>query len=474
MSSRRPQEKAPVQELAGHFVRDTIPDGSFYAPGTRFTQVWTIKNPGPLAWPAGCSVRFVGGDNMLNLDECLPSAASAVAEANESNVIGREVRPGEEAAFKVLMKAPSRGGRAISYWRLKTPEGIAFGHRLWCDVIVTANADEIRDFYLAQKPAVPHPAVTMHDAQAPYPSASSAMPATQTNCMPPQAPNYYFNYLERMKAMRAAEIASVKPQVAEQKARKVTDDARVHAFGPQLFGPPRETPDRTRIAEMRTQQQVRLKAFQLAKREADAVLAAGRGRENMYMKQMEDFMARTSSSASAPALAPVPAQAPAQAPAQVPAQALAQAPDPQPKATTVASPSSVEKSQEASSLADVADLPSDKSEDLRESQMIFPTLEKESPSSSIHESAEKSSAAKAQVAYVEDEETGKVTAAASTQEQSSDDASTTTTPEGFEDLASEIDVLSADSEMSDDDGFLTDEEYDILDASDQETVADAL
>jgi next-to-BRCA1 protein 1 len=38
--------------------------------------------------------------------------------------------------------------------------------------------------------------------------------------------------------------------------------------------------------------------------------------------------------------------------------------------------------------------------------------------------------------------------------------------EDFDDL----EVLSADDVESDDNGFLTDEEYDILDASDQETV----
>ena len=42
----------------------------------------------------------------------------------------------------------------------------------------------------------------------------------------------------------------------------------------------------------------------------------------------------------------------------------------------------------------------------------------------------------------------------------------------FEDISSEIEVLSA-SEHDDDDGFLTDEEYDILDASDEETIASA-
>ncbi|GAB7341361.1 hypothetical protein MBLNU457_7621t1 [Dothideomycetes sp. NU457] len=460
LASRRSQEKTPAQELTGNFIRDTIPDGSFYAPGTRFTQVWTIKNPGPLTWPAGCSVRFIGGDNMLNLDECLPSTASAVAEANESNVIGREVKPGEEAAFKVLMKAPSRVGRAISYWRLKTPEGIAFGHRLWCDVIVTPSADEIRDFNLAQKTSTATPAVTMADAQAaPYPDVPSAMPAMQTNCMPPQAPNYYSSYLERMKAMRATQLASANSYVAEQKARKVADEARMPTSRVQL-----ENSERMRLAQEMlrargqepSQQAIRLKAFQLARREADAVLKTGR--ENMWLKQMEDFMARTSASASSPSQAPV--------------QAPAQAQEVKPEATSAAIPSSVEKSPEASSTAGVADPSFPKTEGMRESQMIFPTLEKESPASSIH-SAEKLPEVKAKAAYVEDEETGKVTAAASTHEQPSSDASSTTTPEGFEDLASEIEVLSADGEMSEDDGFLTDEEYDILDASDQETVADA-
>ena len=46
-----------------------------------------------------------------------------------------------------------------------------------------------------------------------------------------------------------------------------------------------------------------------------------------------------------------------------------------------------------------------------------------------------------------------------------------TVEEGFEDLTDDLEVLSADGDESEDDGFLTDEEYDILDASDNETVA---
>jgi next-to-BRCA1 protein 1 len=130
--------KKDTNELDAHFIRDTIKDGSHIAAGMTFVQVWTLRNPGPNAWPAGCSVRHVGGDNMLNLDNTRPLSQSELAEASESNVVGRPVEAGEEISFRVLMKAPSREGTAISYWRLKTADGMGFGHRLWCDIQVVA------------------------------------------------------------------------------------------------------------------------------------------------------------------------------------------------------------------------------------------------------------------------------------------------------------------------------------------------
>ena len=72
------------------------------------------------------------------------------------------------------------------------------------------------------------------------------------------------------------------------------------------------------------------------------------------------------------------------------------------------------------------------------SQMIFPRLEKESPTTSIHQEA----------------------APAKEQQHEAED---------FEDFVEE------DAELEDDnseDGFLTDEEYDILDASDEEYLAE--
>jgi len=111
--------------------------------------------------------------------------------------------------------------------------------------------------------------------------------------------------------------------------------------------------------------------------------------------------------------------------------------------------------------------------DSKDSQMIFPTLERESPSSSTFESFGSSTSEKV---GVEGEKTGTKATDAPFTPVALDDvsdvkASECTDGEQFDDI-SELEVLSADGgEESEDDGFMTDEEYDILDASDQETVA---
>jgi len=127
-----------LQALNAHFIRDVVVDGTKMPAGQTFVQMWTLQNPGPATWPAGCSVRHVGGDNMLNIDNTQPLSQCDLADASESNVIGWPVAPGQEVSFRVVMKAPVREGTAISYWRLKTAEGMPFGHRLWCDIQVVA------------------------------------------------------------------------------------------------------------------------------------------------------------------------------------------------------------------------------------------------------------------------------------------------------------------------------------------------
>ncbi len=129
-------QKPIASELQAHFICDAVADGSVFAPSIRFEQIWTLRNPGPHAWPAGCSVRFIGGDIMFNVDPNHPSSVSDIVKATESNVINRVVEVGEEVGFAVTMRTPEREGKAISYWRLKAADGLPFGHKLWCDIDV--------------------------------------------------------------------------------------------------------------------------------------------------------------------------------------------------------------------------------------------------------------------------------------------------------------------------------------------------
>lgn len=135
----------PGEELKAHFVRDTVADGTTLPSNHVFEQTWFLRNSGNQAWPAGCRVKFTGGDNMCAVDPEHPASVHELVSAAESTVCYTEVAPGQEAAFTVLMRTPSRAGKVISYWRLTGPAGIKFGHRLWCDVNVAKPAEQSED-----------------------------------------------------------------------------------------------------------------------------------------------------------------------------------------------------------------------------------------------------------------------------------------------------------------------------------------
>ena len=134
----------PAPELQAHFIRDTVVDGFCMSPGEQFEQTWTLRNPGPHSWPAGCSVCFIGGDGMLDVDPNHPSHVTQIYKATKSNVVDRVVEIGEEVDFTVKMRTPERQGKAISYWRLKDTTGLPFGHKLWCDVEVKASEPVVK------------------------------------------------------------------------------------------------------------------------------------------------------------------------------------------------------------------------------------------------------------------------------------------------------------------------------------------
>jgi next to BRCA1 gene 1 protein len=129
-------EKPAEQQLSAVYLRDTVTDGTIMPPNHIFEQTWVLRNAGAVSWPAGCSVRFVGGDYMGHVDSNHPAGISDLASASQSTVCYAPLAPGQEFPFTVLLRTPAREGKIISYWRLTTKDGIKFGHRLWCDVNV--------------------------------------------------------------------------------------------------------------------------------------------------------------------------------------------------------------------------------------------------------------------------------------------------------------------------------------------------
>lgn len=138
----QPIAKAAQSDLQAWFVTESTPDGSSFAPNRLIAQSWTLRNPGPAEWPAGCAVHFIGGDEMRNMDDKHPSSIESMILANQSNTLEEPLAPGKTAVFSVLLKSPSKEGRAISYWRLKTAEGLPFGHKLWIDININAKVEK--------------------------------------------------------------------------------------------------------------------------------------------------------------------------------------------------------------------------------------------------------------------------------------------------------------------------------------------
>ncbi|KAK2741348.1 hypothetical protein FQN57_005632 [Myotisia sp. PD_48] len=141
--------------LMADYVTKALRDGTSVLPDQVITQSWTLRNFGPEAWPKGCSVRFVGGDGMFNVDTSHPLSVSDLMAAMEAPVTQKPVQPGCSIQFNIDLKGPQRIGKAISYWRLKTADGVAFGPRLWCDIEVCPDIQTVVRNNLNRRASVP-------------------------------------------------------------------------------------------------------------------------------------------------------------------------------------------------------------------------------------------------------------------------------------------------------------------------------
>ncbi|GAQ90219.1 hypothetical protein KFL_006150010 [Klebsormidium nitens] len=135
------------------FVKDvTIYDGTEMVPGTPFTKIWRFRNVGTTAWPQGTRIIKVGGDSL------------AEQETFELQISENGLAPGEEVDVAANLKAPEKPGRYVTHFRLATPQGVRFGHRMWALIHVLDKdeesplvADSKAEDVTPSAPAVPAP-----------------------------------------------------------------------------------------------------------------------------------------------------------------------------------------------------------------------------------------------------------------------------------------------------------------------------
>jgi next-to-BRCA1 protein 1 len=172
-------EPVTTEEHSAYFTRDTVPDGTPIAPSHVFEQTWTLYNPGPLSWPVGTSVGYVGGDVMFNIDSDHPSSTQALRSAMSSNELTHPVGPSESANFTVTLKSPQQTGTAISYWRLKLQDGTPFGHKLWCDIKVVEEPQVVED--PVEEPAQIESETALTESNMIFPKLEKESPISSTH-----------------------------------------------------------------------------------------------------------------------------------------------------------------------------------------------------------------------------------------------------------------------------------------------------
>jgi uncharacterized protein YkwD len=115
-----PEPAAPAQPLPTQdpncedqavFIQDvTVPDGTFFDPGVKFTKTWQVKNSGTCTWN-GYSLVFAQGDIMNGpLTSPLPAAI-----------------PGDTIDIFLELTAPQRTGLQTGNWIFQNAAGERFG-----------------------------------------------------------------------------------------------------------------------------------------------------------------------------------------------------------------------------------------------------------------------------------------------------------------------------------------------------------
>lgn len=129
-ASRTPQSINPPGSNAcddSAFVSDvTVPDGTQFSPGEKFTKTWRIQNSGTCTWNSDYAAFFVDGSTL--------DASSPISLTVEA------VEPGAVVDISVEMVAPATNGNYASYWQMQNASGEPFGVTFYVEIRVGSAA----------------------------------------------------------------------------------------------------------------------------------------------------------------------------------------------------------------------------------------------------------------------------------------------------------------------------------------------
>lgn len=95
------------------FVEDvTVPDGTQFAPGTKFTKTWRIKNVGDTLWTQQYTLEYTAGARMPLIGKVS---------------FPQDVVPGQTMDLSVDMVAPQSPGDYTSLFQFRSDKGVPFG-----------------------------------------------------------------------------------------------------------------------------------------------------------------------------------------------------------------------------------------------------------------------------------------------------------------------------------------------------------
>ena len=163
-ASLRPVDVTYEARFLNHL---TMTETQPITPGKLVVKKWRMKNEGRTAWPVGTRLINVGASLM-----------GAPAEG----VAVPPVAPGETVDISLTLTAPDLPGRHVGYWRLVTPEGVRFGHRIWADMYVeNSNATDVLRLLTAQSAAAAATTTTVSDVGAGAGAAPVPLPLPIAN-----------------------------------------------------------------------------------------------------------------------------------------------------------------------------------------------------------------------------------------------------------------------------------------------------